>query len=82
MLKGCGEFAWTRAAVMRYLEMNPANHLTKEKSISQFFLIIRIKNFLSVLKEFEMKHNIKFTPNEKMQLINILPIQAVDIHIV
>lgn len=41
-----------------------------------------MKCFLSNLKDFETNYNIKFTPNEKMQLINILPVQAVDIHIV
>ena len=82
MVRGSGEFSWTRSSVMRYLEMTPANHLTQEKSILVRFIIIRVKCFLANLMDFETKYNIKFTPNEKMQLINILPVQAVDIHIV
>lgn len=31
MIHGSGEFGWTRSSVIRYLEMTPASHLSKEK---------------------------------------------------
>ncbi|CBK23626.2 uncharacterized protein [Blastocystis hominis] len=69
-LSGSGEFPWTKSAVMRYLEMTPACHLSDEK----------IQNFLRELESFETRHGVHLTPNEKMQMINIVPVQAVDIH--
>ncbi len=42
----------------------------------------RIQSFLASLLEFEQRNNVRFTPNEKMQMINIVPIQPVDVHIV
>ena len=42
----------------------------------------RIQSFLASLFEFEQRNNVRFTPNEKMQMINIVPIQPVDVHIV
>ena len=42
----------------------------------------RIQNFLRELDNFEVRHGIHLTPNERMQMINIVPVQAVDIHTV
>lgn len=42
----------------------------------------RMETFLEKINEFEQRNNIKFTANEKMQMINIVPIQPVDVHIV
>ena len=33
----------------------------------------RIQSFLASLFEFEQRNNVRFTPNEKMQMINIVP---------
>lgn len=82
MIRGSGEFGWMRSAVMRYLEMTPAGHLSQDKLVYSLFLKCRIKHFLSELKQFEDRCNIKFTPNEKMQMINVIPVQPVDVHIV
>ncbi len=41
-----------------------------------------METFLGRLQEFEQRNNIKFTPNEKMQMMNIVPVQPVDVHIV
>lgn len=82
MIRGSGEFGWMRSAVMRYLEMTPAGHLSQDKLVYSLFLMCRIKHFLSELKQFEDRCNIKFTPNEKMQMINVIPVQPVDVHIV
>ncbi|KAK8814782.1 hypothetical protein WA556_006821, partial [Blastocystis sp. ATCC 50177/Nand II] len=68
----CDEYNWVRRTVTRYLEMTPAGHLTQEK----------METFLGRLQEFEQRNNIKFTPNEKMQMMNIVPVQPVDVHII
>ena len=82
MLRGTGEFPWTRSSVIRYLEMSPAYQLTNDKYFFVIQVISRVKQFLSELKQFEERNNVVFTPNEKMQMINIIPIQPVDVHIV
>lgn len=37
---------------------------------------------MAALEQFEEKYSIRFMPNEKMQMINIIPLQPVDVHIV
>ena len=62
--------------------MSPAYQLTNDKYFFVIQVISRVKQFLSELKQFEERNNVVFTPNEKMQMINIIPIQPVDVHIV
>ena len=45
-------------------------------------MINRITLFLQEVSNFEKRHDIHITPNEKMQMLNIVPIQPVDVHIV
>ena len=81
-LSNSGEYPWTRSAVLKYLSMTPASHLSDSKWVSSFFLRNRVRRFLAALEQFEEKYSIRFMPNEKMQMINIIPLQPVDVHIV
>lgn len=81
-LSGSGEYPWTRAMVLQYLSMTPASHLSDTKSILYYFINSRVRRFFAALEQFEQKYSIRFMPHEKMQLLNIVPLQPVDVHIV
>ena len=81
-LSNSGEYPWTRSTVLKYLSMTPASHLSDSKCVWGLFLRNRVRRFLAALEQFEEKYGIRFMPNEKMQMINIVPLQPVDVHIV
>ena len=81
-LSNSGEYPWTRSTVLKYLSMTPARHLSDSKWVWGLFLRNRVRRFLTALEQFEEKYSIRFMPNEKMQMINIIPLQPVDVHIV
>ena len=80
-LSNSGEYPWTRSTVLKYLSMTPASHLSDSKWVWSLFLRNRVRRFLAALEQFEEKYSIRFMPNEKMQMINIIPLQPVDVHI-